>query len=54
MYKDITSKLGASHRMLQAQVHGFARDTLRPAAASLDALADPRKLREHYGSEETL
>lgn len=41
MYKDIDSKLGASHRMLQAQVHGFARDTLRPAAASLDALAEP-------------
>lgn len=44
MYKDIDAQLGAPHRILQAQMHGFARDTLRPAAASLDALGDPQEV----------
>lgn len=42
MYLDIDSKITPAHQALKAEVHGFARDVLRPAASALDQLADAK------------
>lgn len=41
MYQDIDTRIGEPHRALRQQVHGFARDVLRPASLQLDGM-EPR------------